>query len=516
MPNEIYYDNWGFQCSADGAVLNTRYNIDLEKEYRLAEEEERASSRRGPVNNNGGGRLVRRSSNRRDEYDDDYDYEYDDDIQTSYSRRGGNRQESSVNRRSASATNQRRPAARKATANFDLEEERPARGRGKVDYDEDIYEEQPVKKRRVERQEPVNEEIKHYEFVKPVDGNYHDVLLPIGYEQKKINLPAVPLEGDKYVVYYKREIYEKVENMELDGNNNGTAFAEDMFNKAGFAPLSLDVGDLIQLGDNDNAIVIDRGSDVIDQLLCLINTSLKDRKEDEIYYADTYIVSRYFNNTGKNLFLELVDNEAFRFSNVKDIMKRLEEIYAKYAANKNTLNGISKIDKDLTEAFNAYVSAYSASTKVPLYSLLQYSTEWYKYITTTSDIADSDLRKNMLNGMSAFFNVFVSNLTNYIKDFKDVDNSELICPTRDLVVISENKDLLKEVQTVEGNAAGQNIFYMIDRTYSPYLHDMLSRLDKDKTLQKFNRVVFYNYKNIYTIIKCEEGKFTLSNFEKRS
>ena len=74
MPNEIYYDNWGFQCSADGAVLNTRYNIDLEKEYRLAEEEERANIRRRGPANNGGGRLVRRSSNRRDEYDDDYDY----------------------------------------------------------------------------------------------------------------------------------------------------------------------------------------------------------------------------------------------------------------------------------------------------------------------------------------------------------------------------------------------------------------------------------------------------------
>jgi hypothetical protein len=48
------------------------------------------------------------------------------------------------------------------------------------------------------------------------------------------------------------------------------------------------------------------------------------------------------------------------------------------------------------------------------------------------------------------------------------------------------------------------------------MHDMLTRLDKEKTLHGFNRVVFYNYKNIYTIVKCGEGKFTLSNFEKRN
>ena len=59
------------------------------------------------------------------------------------------------------------------------------------------------------------------------------------------------------------------------------------------------------------------------------------------------------------------------------------------------------------------------------------------------------------------------------------------------------------------------MFYEIDRVYTPYMHDMLTRLDKEKTIQKFNRVIFYNYKNIYTIIKCEEGKFTLSNFEQR-
>lgn len=511
IDTEIFVNDWGFECDRNGVVLNTRFNHNLEMQLR--EEEEENERRR-----NGGGsqqRLIRRNTGgRRNEYDDRYDYEeeYDDNIQRVYSGRSSNRQqESNVSRRNASDMNQKR-VARPASRNLSLEDEEPIarnskQSRGSINYDE------PVEKKQT-RQAPVNKEIKHFEYTKPVDNNYHDVLLPKGFKQKKIYLEAKELDNDKYVVYYKREIYEEGgDNMDGNGLNLG----ESMFEKTNFAPLSLDVGALVSLNKDDEAVLIERGTDMIDQLLVLINSSNKERKADEIYYADAYVISRYFNNTAKNLFLELVTSDAFRMANLKDIMLKLESIYTRYSTNKSTLNGISKIDKELTESFNAYVAAYSATPRYNCKSILKFASPFLKEVSTnTVDIVDSELRRNLINGMSAFFFTFVAGIHEFVKDGIEYRDDELICPVRDLIVISENLDISKELTEVENKDIGKNVFYSIDRLHTPYMHDMLSRLDKEKTIQKYNRVVFYNYKNIYTIIKCEEGKFTLSNFEQRN
>lgn len=510
--NDVYYNDWGFECDASGTVLRTRYNMELEAELR--EEEEAAAyapsrrggglSRRAPT--------VQQNRGRHNNYDDD---DYADGIQTVYG--GRNQQQSSRHEGSAVSRRNAGQPARKTASRFDLDDDEPVRksGAGKATnrYD-DEFEEEPRKTKGA--QKSVNEEVPHFEFVKPVDGNYHEILLPAGLGQKKIYLPATLLDDNKYVVYYKREIFEKGKKMNDIDNLAGAAFGEDMFQKVNFAPLSLDVGAIINLNNNkDEIVTIDRSTDVIDQLLMLINSTAIIRKEDEIYCSEAFVASRYFNDTGKNLLLDLVSDESFRFANMQDIMKRLEEIHARYAKNKNTLNGISKIDKEMTASFNSYVAAYSATDKFYVNSLMKYGAEFYKAVTTSPEILDSDLRKNIINGMGAFFGTFISSINQYIKDLNDHTEQELVYPSKELIVISENSSMALEVAEIEGKE-NKNVFYEIDRVYTPYMHDMLTRLDKEKTLHGFNRVVFYNYKNIYTIVKCGEGKFTLSNFEKRN
>lgn len=513
--NDVYYNDWGFECDSNGTVLRTRYNMELEAELR---EEEEAAAYAPPRR---GGGLSRRAPTaqqnrgRHNNYDDD---DYADGIQTVYG--GRNQQQPS---RHESSTVSRRNAgqpAKKTVSRFDLDDDEPVRksGAGKATnrYDDEFVDEKPKKIKGT--QKSLNEEVPHFEFVKPVDGKYHDILLPAGLGQKKIYLPATLLDDDKYVVYYKREIFEKGKKMNDVDDLASTAFGEDMFKNVNFAPLALDVGAIINLNINkDDVVTIDRSTDIIDQLLMLINstTTVALKREDEIYCSEAFIASRYFNDTGKNLLLDLVSDESFRFANMPDIMKRLEAIYDRYAKNKNTLNGISKIDKEMTASFNSYVAAYSATDKFYVNSLMKYGAEFYKAVSTSPEILDNDLRKNIINGMGAFFGTFISSINQYIKDLNNHSEQELVYPSRELIVISENSNISLEVTEIEGKE-NKNLFYEIDRVYTPYMHDMLTRLDKEKTLHSFNRVVFYNYKNIYTIIKCGEGKFTLSNFEKRN
>ncbi len=504
---DIYYNDWGFECDASGNVLRTRYNMELEAELRAEEEEEARYASRG------GGGFSRRSPTyqqgrgRRNNYDDDDDYA--DGIQTVYGNRS---QQQSESRHRVSSVSRRNPVQpKKTTSRFDLDDEPVRKSKANNRYDDEFEEEEKPKRKQQGVQKSVNEEVKHFEFIKPVDGRYHDVLLPVGFGQKKIYLPATLLDDDKYVIYYKREIFEKGKNM--DDNN---AFGEDMFQKTKFAPLSLDVGAIVNLNiGKDEIVTIDRSTDVVDQLLILINSTAAVKKEEEIYCSEAFIASRYFNDTGKNLLLDLVSDESFRFANMSEIMKRLEAIYERYAKNKNTANGISKIDKEMTSSFNSYVAAYSATDKFYVNSLMKYGSEFYKAVTTSPEILDSDLRKNIISGMGAFFGTFISSINQYIKDLNDHSEQELVYPSKELVVISENSNIALEVSEIE-NKEHKNLFYEIDRIYTPYMHDMLTRLDKEKTLHSFNRVVFYNYKNIYTIVKCGEGKFTLSNFEKRN
>lgn len=486
---EVYLDEWGFEVDKYNRVLDNQYNYDLELQY----QEEEARAKYAQVN---AGDIRRREAT------PVYDSRISRDrIVTSSG--GGSRhpalsrghqqheqtRHSTVMDYPVATTNNRAKLGTSSKKMLDLD----------MEYEE-ITKQQTNHK--VERAAPVNEDVPIAQtIVKPIDGNYHDILLPTGFKQTKIYLPPNELDDKTYVKYYKREITNEIGDDDMDNR-----FGESYFgNGKGFIPVSIEQAEIISLDKEDNAAVLENGEDIIDQVLYLVPQDRID--SSKIYVSDIFIAAKYYNNVGKNLFTDLTIAPV---NDPVDLMNRLEGIYSRYFNNEYTKNGILKIDSALANSLNTYLAAYCGKPGFFVKGFMLGVKPMYNKIR--ADIKDTDLRKNLLNAITSF----LTNLMVNIKEYTDVipanDTIELFCPTRELMVVSKNKNILNELKELASEKPNEHLFKLIDRTYTPYIHDMVERLDKDKVIQKYNRLVFFTFENMYSIIKSATGCYYISNF----
>lgn len=490
---QIFEDEFGFEVDEYGRDLDTPHNRKLEAYYRELELEQQQQantrinydSRFSSSSVNRGG-VSYPKANARPARHPSFAQQDDYPIQTHYPRKTPNNGGNIPTRKEL----------------FDLDNDNTVKS---VNTDVYISDEEHEEYLRANKK-PAEKQSK--KILKPVDGVYHDTLLPAGYVQTKIFLGGSTSDGNADSIqfsYFKREIMKKGEELGMEKN-----FGEGFFNSgSGFTPLSIEVANIIDLTPKDKSIItIENGEDIIDSILYLLASEPStDVSKGEIYIADSYIATKYFNNTGRNLFMEL---SKATLTSPMELIKTLSEIYTRYEENAYTRNAILKIDSFLIHALNSYLAAYSGEQRFKVYSI-EYLSEFYDAISTK--ISDSDLRKNMLIAV----NSFLTNLIYGIKEFYSPDTqeakTELFCPTKELITVTTNTNILKELGVISKENAGDNLFYLIDRTYTPYMHDMVSRIDKDKVMQKYNRTILFTFDNIYTIIKAASGSFYISNYQ---
>lgn len=488
----VYEDKWGFQVNQWGEILDTPYNVELELAYQEQEAEDNRRSLPYSRGMNNGHQHI------------------DQNVSSRINRNNTITNPDRQNRHPAlnkSYQEQTVMPSRNVNQSYNATRTSLARKAFDLDVDDIIVEsKQPaVQQQAVESLNiPVKRKI---QITKPADFNYHDILLPAGYRQIKTSLPPDDRDEEITFNYYKREIIKEA----IEGDDMDNRFGEGYFNdNKNFIPVSIEKAEIISLNkkENDTAVVLENGEDLIDQILYMIPEDRMDASK--IYINDVFIAAKYYNNTGKNLFMELA---TMPVSSPVELMMRLEEIHKRYANNEYTRNGLAKIDNALKVSLNTYLAAFCGRPGYFVNGFMLGVRGMYEKIK--KDVKDSDLRRNLLSAITTFLTNLLINIKQYASMIPDEDTTkELYCPTRELLVVSKNKNIIRELSEISKEQPNEYLFKLIDRKYTPYIHDMVERLDKDKMIQSYNRLVFFTFENMYSIIKGETGGYYISSFNR--
>lgn len=482
----VYQDEWGFQVNANGELLDTDYNYQLEMRYREEEEARNMPAVQTVYTRDRGNEYATGSRLSRDR------------INTQHG--GGNRHPALNNRGYDDEPIRRGPVL---SNSYPTKKNNPSRR----DLDIDVDDEPAVKPRQQEKVKSLNEPVRNMAvMIKPVDNVYHDTLLPAGFKQTKIYLPDSELDENTMVRYYKREITNETTEYDMDNR-----FGENYFgSNTGFIPVAIEQAEIVDTtkkNGSDYPVVL-QNDDMVDQILYLVPEDRIDN--NKIYMADSYLATRYYNNTGKNLFMELANAAV---TSPVDLMDKLESYYNRYMSNEYTRNGILKIDAVLTNSLNTYLAAYAGKPGYFVRGFMLGVKPMYNKIR--DEIKDGELKKNLLAAITTCLTNLMINIKEYADTITEENSTvDLFCPTRELVVISKNKNIARELSEISKEQPNEFLFKLIDRNYTPYIHDMVARIDKDKIIQKHNRLVFFTFENMYSILKGMNGCYYISSYNR--
>lgn len=450
----------------------------------LAEiEEEEEYERRRPSRS----KYSSRSSRYRDEEDD---YDRPRPSRSKYSAVGRGRDEEEY-----------RPPSRvsKYAARDDEpeeEERRPARSKYATD-------EKDVKASNIEKVKSVNKEI--FMIDKPIDDKYHKVLLPVGYNQKRVQVSISELDSTTSIRYYKNEITKEEMSME---DRVGERFGETLFKKDGGDRAAVVIPEIKAFGSNDEAeamLYANGNSSIINSIHQVVAAQTSFNPKTEILAFSTYVLDEYYTNTGKNNLLDLP--AALNDLNLMQMPAKLKEIYDGLYNNIHTRNGILQIDKKLLELLNFYIQGYSAN---PGLYLSSFFLSIGNLLEQLKKVKDEGLKRNLMDGLETCILSVMSSLLSYKAEVSKKDDVPcLSAPIKELIAVTEDAAILSDITKLRGDDSKE--FFYIDRMYTPTIHDTISELDRLYTIQTYGRLLLYTYDAMYMIIKTKNKGYCISN-----
>lgn len=477
---ELFKDRkTGLWVDENGDVPDIPENREILAEIEEEEEYERRRPSRSKYSSG-------RSSRYRDEEDD-------------YDRPRPSRSKYSAVGRSRDEEEEYRPPSRtsKYAARDDEpeEERRPARSKYATD-------EKDVKTSSIEKVKSVNKEI--FMIDKPIDDKYHKVLLPVGYNQKRVQVSISELDSTTSIRYYKNEITKEEKGMEERAN---TRFGEALFNKDNGDRSAVEIPAIKAFGGDEAEAMLyaNTNSSIVNSIHQVVGAQTSFDSKNEVLAFSTYILDEYYTNTGKNNLLDLP--AALNDLNLMQMPAKLKEIYDGLYNNIHTRNGIIQIDKKLLELLNFYIQGYSANPGLYLNSFFLSIGNLLEQLTK---VKDEGLKINLMDGLETCILSVMSSLLSYKTEVSRKEDAPcLSAPIKELIAVTENANLLADITKLRGDDSKE--FFYIDRIYTPVIHDTISELDRLYTIQTYGRLLLYTYDAMYMVIKTKNKGYCISN-----
>jgi len=470
----------GLLIDEDGNVPDIPENREI-----LAEIEEEEYQRR-----QGSRSKYRSGSNSRNSrYRDDED-EYEERPRASrskYSAVGKDREE------------EYRPPARSSSKYHTAAEEedrKPSRSK----YDNDSKENSSS---RIEKVQSVNKEI--FMIDKPVDDKYHKVLLPMGYNQKRVQVSISELDSITSIRYYKNEITQEEKSMD---DRTSERFGEALFKSNDGDRATVAIPTIKSFGESNEDVAMlyaGNASSIINSIHQAVKNQTSFDAKKEVLAFSTYVLDEYFTNLGKNTLLDLP--AALNDLNLMQMPTKLKEIYDGLYNNVVTRNGIVQIDKKLVELLNFYIQGYSAN---PSLYLKSFFLSIGSLLEQLKAVKDEGLKRNLMDGLETCLLSVMSSLLSYRTEVSKKDDEPcLSAPIKELIAITVDANVLADIVKLKNDNSKE--FFYIDRVYTPIIHDTIEELDRLYTIQSYGRLLLYTYDAMYMIIKTKNKGYCISN-----